>query len=103
MDAIQQIRRLYYEATADTIQRDLARAVELLKTLPDEDARQRATVYMEGLAQMRTEWTLERRKEGEKPPVSRQGEATGAAGKGAPRTGKPAGSARKPPATRRGR
>jgi hypothetical protein len=103
MDAIQQIRRLYYEATADTVQRDLARAVELLKTLPDEEARERATVYMEGLAQMRTEWALERRKESAKARVPRQGDATGAAGRGAPRTGKPPGSARKPPATRRGR
>jgi hypothetical protein len=56
MDKIQEIRRLYYSATAATIQRDLARAVELLKSLATEDERERAAVYMEGLAQMRGEW-----------------------------------------------
>ena len=34
----------------------MARAIALLKALPDDDARQRAAVYMDGLAQMRTEW-----------------------------------------------
>jgi hypothetical protein len=53
---LEQIRRLYYDATRGTIARDLARAVALLKTLPDEDTRQRAAVYMDGLAQMKGEW-----------------------------------------------
>lgn len=57
MDKIGEIRRLYYNATAATIRRDLARAVELLKSLPDDEARERAAVYMDGLAQMRSEWT----------------------------------------------
>jgi hypothetical protein len=30
--------------------------VALLKALPDEDTRERATVYMEGLAEMRKEF-----------------------------------------------
>jgi hypothetical protein len=50
------IRRLYFGTTPATIAGDLARAVELLKSLPDEDTRQRAAVYMEGLAEMRKEW-----------------------------------------------
>ena len=62
MDAIDEIRQLYFNATAATIQRDLARAVEVLKSLPDEEAREGAAVFMEGLAQMRTEWAPERRK-----------------------------------------
>ncbi len=39
-----------------TIEHDFAHAIELLKSLPDEDARQKAHVYMEGLAEMRNEW-----------------------------------------------
>lgn len=57
MDAISEIKKLYYTATRATIARDLARAVTLLKTLPTEEDRQRAAVYMDGLAQMRGEWT----------------------------------------------
>jgi hypothetical protein len=56
MDKIQEIRRLYYSATAATIQRDIARAVELLKSLASNEERERAAVYMDGLAQMRGEW-----------------------------------------------
>ena len=56
MDALGEIRRLYYSTTRTTIQRDLARAVDLLKSMKDEDERQRAAVYMDGLAQMRSEW-----------------------------------------------
>ena len=56
MDPLSEIKRLYYQATRATIQRDLARAVELLKSRPSDDERQRAAVYMDGLSQMRTEW-----------------------------------------------
>ena len=55
-DPVDEIKRLYFSATRATIQRDLKRAVELLKTLPNEDERQRAAVYMDGLSQMRSEW-----------------------------------------------
>ena len=56
MDAIAEIKRLYLETTRATIQRDLTRAVGLLKTLSTEDERERAAVYMDGLSQMRSEW-----------------------------------------------
>ena len=56
-DALAEIKRLYYAATRVTIQNDLARAIDLLKTLPTEDERQRAAVYMDGLSQMRSEWS----------------------------------------------
>ncbi len=56
VDAPSEIKKLYYNATRATIARDLARAVELLKSLPDEDARQQVAVYMDGLSQMRSEW-----------------------------------------------
>lgn len=56
MDPLEEIKKLYYGTTKATVQRDLARAVELLKQLPTEDDRQRAAVYMDGLSQMRSEW-----------------------------------------------
>jgi hypothetical protein len=56
MDIVAEIKRLYYSTSKATIRKDLARAIELLKTLPDEDQRQRAAVYMDGLSQMRSEW-----------------------------------------------
>jgi hypothetical protein len=55
-DTIAEIRRLYFDATPDTIQRDLARAIDLLKTLENDDERGKAAVFMEGLNEMRTEW-----------------------------------------------
>jgi hypothetical protein len=51
-----EIKRLYYSATRQTIQQDLDKAVNLLKSMANEDERDRAAVYMDGLAQMRTEW-----------------------------------------------
>ena len=60
--AIDEIKRLYHRTTADTIERDLKRAVTILKTLPDEETRARAAVYMDGLSQMRSEWRLKPRR-----------------------------------------
>ena len=57
MDNVAEIRKLYYSATRQTIQRDLARAIDLLKSLPSEEERERAAVYMDGLSQMRSEWS----------------------------------------------
>jgi hypothetical protein len=57
-----EIRRIYFNTTRQTIQNDFAQAIELLKSLPDEDEREKATVYMEGLAQMRKDWAAGRSK-----------------------------------------
>ena len=54
--AIAEIRRIYFKTTRQTIEHDFAHAIELLKALPTEDDRERATVYMEGIAQMRKDW-----------------------------------------------
>ena len=51
-----EIRRLYFTTTRQSIQQDLEKALDLLKSIPSEDERERATVYMEGLAQMRKDW-----------------------------------------------
>ena len=53
---LDEIKRLYYAATKATIQRDVKRAVTLLKSMANEDERQKAAVYMDGLSQMRSEW-----------------------------------------------
>jgi len=55
-DKLAEIKRLYYQTTAKTIQEDLARALDLLKSMNGEDERERAAVYMDGLAQMRADW-----------------------------------------------
>ena len=56
-----EIKRLYYETTRQTIQQDLAKALDLLKSMSSEEERERAAVYMDGLAQMRSEWGLARK------------------------------------------
>ena len=55
-EAIAEIRTIYFRTTKKTIEHDIAHAIELLKSLPDEEARDRAGVFMEGLAEMRKEW-----------------------------------------------
>ena len=54
--ALAEIRKIYFRTTKRTIEHDIAHAIELLKSLPSETDREKATVYMEGLAQMRREW-----------------------------------------------
>jgi hypothetical protein len=56
LDPLAEIRRLYFQTTRATIERDFAKALDLLKTMEDEEARSRATVFMHGLAQMRRDW-----------------------------------------------
>ena len=57
MDALAEIKQLYYGATKATIKKDLARAIDLLKTMKTDEERQQAAVYMDGLSQMRSEWS----------------------------------------------
>ncbi len=59
-DKLAEIKRLYYRTTAKTIQADLARALDLLKSMNNEEERERAAVYMDGLAQMRQDWKKRR-------------------------------------------
>ena len=61
-DKLAEIRRLYFSTTKQTIQEDLAKALDLLKSMPSEEERERATVYMEGMAQMRADWAKQKRK-----------------------------------------
>jgi hypothetical protein len=60
-DVLEEIRRLYFATSPATIQRDFDRAIDLLKSLSSEAEREKAAVYMEGLAEMRKEWGPRRR------------------------------------------
>ena len=55
-DKLAEIRKLYFEATPTTIQRDLDRAIDIIKTLKDDEERSKAAVFMEGLNEMRKEF-----------------------------------------------
>ena len=61
-EVLAEIRRIYFKTTAATIERDFDRAIDLLKSIRLPEDRQRATVYMEGLAQMRQEWKRRKRR-----------------------------------------
>ena len=52
-EILAEIRSIYFKTTRATIQRDFDRAIDLLKSIPTPEERQRATVYMDGLAEMR--------------------------------------------------
>ena len=56
MTPLEEIRRLYFNTTKGTVKKDIARAIDLLKSMKSEDDREKAAVYMDGLAQMRSEW-----------------------------------------------
>jgi hypothetical protein len=61
-DKLAEIRRLYFTTTRQTIQADLEKALDLLKSMGSEAERERATVYMEGMAQMRSDWGGKKKK-----------------------------------------
>ena len=60
-EVIAEIRRLYFKTTSQTIERDFDRAIDLLKSIRLPEDRQRATVFMEGLAEMRKDWKKRKR------------------------------------------
>ncbi len=55
--ALETIRRIYFKTTRRTIAHDIEHAIDLLKTIPDEPRRDKAAVFMDGLAQMHRDWT----------------------------------------------
>lgn len=56
-EILAEIRQLYFKTTRRTILQDFERAIDLLKSIPSPEDRQRATVYMDGLAEMRKEFS----------------------------------------------
>jgi hypothetical protein len=76
------IRRIHFKASRQTIENDFAHAIELLKSLPDEEARAKAHVYMEGLAEMRREWIKEPGRSKGKGQRSKAGQGAKGTGEG---------------------
>lgn len=61
-DKAAEIKRLYYKTTRETIQADLTKALDLLKSMDSEEERERVAVYMDGLSQMRSDWKVRTKK-----------------------------------------
>ena len=53
---VAEIKRIYFTTTRETITADFAKALDLLKSLANEEERERAAVFMDGLAEMRADW-----------------------------------------------
>jgi hypothetical protein len=66
-DKVAEIRRLYFATTKQTIQKDLEKALDLLKSMSSEDERDRVAVFMDGLAQMRADWARQSKPRAAKP------------------------------------
>lgn len=58
MDKLAEIKQLYFLATRATIARDFDRAIDLLKAMDSEEEREKATVFMQGLAEMKKQWAV---------------------------------------------
>jgi Cdc6-like AAA superfamily ATPase len=56
MTPLDEIRSLYFNAKRSTIQKDIRRAIDLLRSMSSDADRQKAAVFMDGLSQMRSEW-----------------------------------------------
>ena len=55
--ALAELRRIYFKTTKQTIDHDFAHAIALLKTIASEEDRQKASVFMEGINELRKEWS----------------------------------------------
>ena len=52
-----ELRRIYFKTTKKTIDHDFAHAISLIKTIESEEDREKASVFMEGINELRKEWT----------------------------------------------
>jgi hypothetical protein len=59
-ETLARLKALYFGASPATIGDAFDEAIDLLKTLPSEADRERAAVYMEGLAEMKREFGASR-------------------------------------------
>ena len=71
-ETLARLKALYFETTPATIEDAFDEAIDLLKTLPSDDERERAAVYMEGLAEMKREFASSPRKKSGAPPPRRR-------------------------------
>ena len=92
MTVLEQLRTLYFSVTKATVADDFGRAIDLFKQLTTEEEREKAAVFMEGIAEMRREWGADGKGGGRKRDGIRPGAkpTTGAQPRGAvnPRTPK---------------
>lgn len=58
-EKLAEIKRLYFKTSRETIADDFAKALDLLKSLATEAERERAAAFMDGLAEMRSDWSRE--------------------------------------------
>ncbi len=63
-ETLARLKELYFRTTPATIEDAFDEAIDLLKTLPSDDDRARAAVYMEGLAEMKQEFAKTQRSRG---------------------------------------
>jgi hypothetical protein len=70
-DKLAEIKRLYFKTTPQTIREDFAKALELLKSMASEEERERAAVFMDGLAEMRADWSRRDKRRGTKSSAPR--------------------------------
>lgn len=61
LDPFDEIKQIYYSTTRETIEGDLARALDLLRQMPDDEARQRAAGLMHGLSDLQREWASKKK------------------------------------------
>jgi hypothetical protein len=55
--ALAELRRIYFKTTKKTIEHDFAHAIALAKSIESEEDREKASVFMEGINELRKEWT----------------------------------------------
>ena len=55
--ALAELRRIYFKTTKKTVEHDFAHAIALLKSIASEEDRQKASVFMEGINELRKEWS----------------------------------------------
>ncbi len=67
MTPLEQLRALYFKATPDSIGEDFDRAIDTFKQITSDEDREKAAVYMDGIAEMRREWAGPRKRPGASP------------------------------------
>ena len=70
-DILALLRRIYFKTTKLTIEHDFAHAIDLLKRLESEEEREKGTVYMHGLSELRREWSAKKKVRSKKAQRSR--------------------------------
>ena len=80
LDPFEEIKRLYFSTTKQTIERDLARAMDLLTHMPSDEARQRVAGYMHGLSDLKREWKPKKKAAPAAKPQSRKPDGAKTAG-----------------------